>query len=98
MKCNTVRPGVECIFMRATGCSFEGGSCRPIADDCVGCERIVKWQGQEYCGTYPEPAAQWEGGMCNYATHRRVSVATGEVLSSNPLKASKRAAGGGRRR
>lgn len=93
MKCNTVRSGVECIFMSAAGCTYDGGACRPIAEPCVGCEHIIKYQGQEYCSTYAEPEQQWSFDVCNYATHRRVSAATGEVLSTNPLKASKRAAG-----
>lgn len=92
MKCNTVRSGKECFFMKASGCSYDGSSCRPIVEDCVGCERVVKHGGQEYCSSYPEPESQWNGGICNFATHRRVSGATGEVLSSNPLKASKRSA------
>ncbi|MBM4319063.1 MAG: hypothetical protein FJ125_03675 [Deltaproteobacteria bacterium] len=92
MKCNTVRPGVECLFMKRAGCTYDGGSCRPIVDDCVGCERIAKHGAQDFCGSYPEPEIQWRGGICSFATHRRVSISTGEVLSSNPLKASKRAA------
>ncbi len=97
MKCNTIRPGDECLFMTASGCSYEGGACRPVVEDCKGCERTLKFRGEDYCNSYPDPAAKWDSGMCNYATHRRVSLATGEVLSTNPLKASKRAAGGRRR-
>lgn len=92
MKCNTVRPGVECPFMKAAGCTYDGGSCRPVVEDCLGCERIIEFSGQQYCSSYPEPENQWSMGICNFATHRRMSGATGEVLSSNPLKASKRAA------
>ncbi len=90
MKCNTVRPGVECIFMTASGCSFEGGSCRPITEECAGCEHVTKYRGEEYCSVYAMPEWQWSIGVCSHATHRRVSRLTGEVLSSNPLKASKR--------
>jgi len=92
MKCNTVRPGVECMFMTAAGCGYEGGSCRPIVDDCLGCEHVIKYAGEDYCGSYAAPADQWSLGVCNFATHRRMAVQTGEVTSSNPLKASKRAA------
>jgi len=53
---------------------------------------VIKYAGEDYCGSYAEPADQWSLGVCNFATHRRMAVQTGEVTSSNPLKASKRAA------
>ena len=39
MDCTTVKPGVECAFMTKNGCSFNGGTCHPIVEQCQGCDR-----------------------------------------------------------
>ena len=43
-----------------------------------------------YCQSYPDPAAKWRYGTCNFATHVKGETKTGPV-TMNPLKASKRA-------
>jgi len=61
--------------------------------DCEGCERIVTGTIGQVCSLAPSPTHKWAGGMCNFATHRRIEIKT-EELKTNPLKASKKAAGG----
>ena len=82
--------------MSAAGCTYEAGTCHQIADDCEGCAHVVEQKSGKFCEAYPEPAAQWEQGICPFASHQRYVPSAKEVISTNPLKASKRA--GGRRR
>jgi hypothetical protein len=42
-----------------------------------------------YCRTYPDPAAKWRYGACNFATHVKGEMK--QEVKMNPLKASKRA-------
>ncbi len=89
MKCTTVRKDENCVFMKAKGCSFEGGVCKPIVEKCEGCDRIVDLTTGKYCSSFPEPTAKWRMSLCNMATHQKIEVKeTKQKL--NPLKASKR--------
>ena len=92
MQCQTVLPGTECTFWTKKGCNFEGNSCQTIVEDCEGCERVVDGSIGKVCSACPSPAKKWAGGLCNFATHRKVEI---EVVEQkiNPLKASKKAAG-----
>ncbi len=93
MQCDSIRKGVECYFMSEKGCTYIGGCCYPVVESCEGCERIKEYNGERFCTTFPEPAAKWANGACNFATHVKASYDHGEV-KVNPLKASKRAARG----
>ncbi len=93
LKCNTVRPGFACEFMSAAGCTFDVGTCHQTVEDCGECAHIAELKSGKFCGIYPEPAAQWEQGICPFATHRRYVPSAQQIISTNPLKASKRAAG-----
>ena len=89
MICTTIREGQECPFMTANGCSYNGGSCHQVVENCDGCGRSVELTGGWYCASCPEPSLKWKNGSCNLATH--VSVATAaNGTKINPLKASKR--------
>jgi len=91
MQCQTVLPGTECTFWAKKGCIFEGGSCQAIVEECQGCERIVKGTIGEVCSVAPSPKQKWVGGLCNFATHRKIEIQSVEA-KVNPLKASKKAA------
>jgi len=93
MKCDTIRKGVECYFMTDKGCSYIGGRCYPVVENCEGCERIKEFSEEKYCSSFPEPEAKWSSGACNFATHVKASYDHGQV-KINPIKASKRAARG----
>jgi hypothetical protein len=88
MLCTTVRTGVECPFMKASGCSYNGGICHEIVDRCNGCKRIIEFSGKMYCTACPDPSLKWKNGNCNMASH--VVAAAKETTKINPLKASKR--------
>ena len=90
MICTTIRKDKECVFMATGGCSFNGGSCKPIIESCEGCKRIIENEVGKYCNAYPEPSARWKNGSCNLATHVTI-VSTKKVQKINPIKASKRA-------
>lgn len=92
MQCITVKKGVECAFMTAKGCNFNGGRCQPIVEECQGCSRMMQVEEGLFCSVAPHPAKKWATAPCNLATHvvRQVEET---VQKLNPLKASKRAAG-----
>ena len=90
MICTTVREGKECPFMTATGCSYNGGICHPIVEQCNGCNRTSELAAGWYCTACPDPSSKWKNGNCNLASHVS-AAASGNKAKINPLKASKRA-------
>jgi hypothetical protein len=62
-------------------------------ENCEGCERVTEGSIGQVCTAYPAPAKKWADGICNFATHVKVEIKS-EELKINPLKASKKAAGG----
>lgn len=89
MLCTTVKKDVECVFMTKKGCTFNGGCCHPVVEDCHGCDRAAEFSSGWYCTACPEPAAKWRNGLCNLASHiaKEAQAAQNKL---NPLKASKR--------
>ncbi len=89
MICQTVKKGTDCFLMKANGCSFTGGSCKPIIEKCDGCNKITEVDNVKYCLSYPDPESRWIAGTCNLATHIKRDV---EQIKKkiNPLKASKK--------
>jgi hypothetical protein len=88
MNCSTIKEGNFCTFMKAAGCSFNGGQCRPVVDQCQGCAQIKEYSAGQYCLTYGNPDAKWKIGSCSFATHLKQEKVSEKKL--NPLKASKR--------
>ena len=91
LSCSIVKEGKSCLFMKKTGCSYNGGKCHSVVDSCNGCMNTEKYPVGIYCQIYAEPALKWLGGECNMASHSKNG--TKEDASSrkiNPLKASKR--------
>ncbi len=80
--------------MTAQGMQYNGAVFQQIVEKCEGCGRISEFDGNRYCSSYPMPEAKWSLGNCNFSTHMRVVQTGGAKV--NPLKASKRAAKGGR--
>src|SRR3972149_489017 len=98
MQCQTVKVGKECTLMANTGCTYIGRSCNPIVENCEGCNRIVTLSSGKYCAIYADPKAKWSLGACNFGTHVKIETKQEEVKMKNPLKASKKAAGGGKKK
>jgi len=93
MICQTLNNGVECIFMKQSGCGYNGGKCYSIVESCEGCNRIQEFETGKFCSSYAEPGMKWKNGQCNFATHIvKESAAPKKVV--NALKASKRKATG----
>lgn len=93
MVCQTVKVGVNCLFMKKGGCSFNGGKCYPIVDTCEGCSKIEEYPLGKYCKSCGDPESKWLSGRCNFATH--VKIENGVKKNKlNPLKASKRSISG----
>jgi len=88
--CTTIREGQECAFMTPAGCSYNGGMCHEIVEQCDGCGRKSEYASKWYCTACPEPEAKWKNGNCNLATHVKTMRAS-KAQKINPLKASKRA-------
>jgi len=87
------------MFMRKTGCQYNGGSCHAIVEKCEGCQKAQEFPTGNYCLVFPDPAAKWRIGTCNMATHieseKKVVAKLNPIKASkkmNPLKASKRQA------
>ncbi len=76
----------------AEGVSVNGMVVLPIAEQCVGCDRIRVFEEQNFCGSYPNPERKWAAGRCNFATHVKAEVS--KAAKVNPLKASKRSTKG----
>ncbi|MEA3280668.1 MAG: PxxKW family cysteine-rich protein [Thermodesulfobacteriota bacterium] len=89
MVCTTIKKGVECPFMSTKGCSYNGGICHEIVEQCNGCDRSAEFSSRWYCTAYPDPSLKWKNGNCNFASHVKVS-STASKTKINPLKASKR--------
>ena len=92
MNCETQKPGTECLFMKKTGCSYGGGKCFTIIENCEGCTRVLEFSTGKFCSNFPAPAQKWQNASCTMATHVK-KVQKTEEQKINPLKASKRAAG-----
>ena len=91
MVCQTIKTGQECIFMGKNGCTYNGGTCHPIVEQCKGCDRIREYPTGLYCDSYSEPRLKWASGTCNLATHtKKIQSNNGTAKKINPLKASKR--------
>ena len=89
MVCTTIKEGLECPFMAKKGCSYNGGICHKIVDQCNGCNRSTEFSSDWYCTACPDPSLKWKNGACNFASH--VSTASAATKTKiNPLKASKR--------
>lgn len=80
--------------MTPEGLQFKGVTFQPAVEQCEGCARLQDVESQKFCSTYIAPSTKWALGNCNFATH--VKVETKGQVKVNPLKASKRAAKGGR--
>ena len=93
MICKTIRKGKECPFMTPEGCSYNGGLCHKVVEQCNGCNRASKYSTKWYCSACPDPSIKWRNGNCNIASHV-VSAAVSDEPKLNPLKASKRKATG----
>ncbi|MDA3918953.1 MAG: PxxKW family cysteine-rich protein [Deltaproteobacteria bacterium] len=89
MICTTVRQGDECVFMAASGCTYNEGACLSIIDECKGCRRTSEFETGVYCTAAPDPSLKWKNGECNIATHVKTAAAT-KKQKINPIKASKR--------
>jgi hypothetical protein len=89
MVCEIMKPGTECVFMKKKGCTYNGGHCHPIVEQCEGCERVMEFPNGNFCLSFTEPQLKWNRGTCQLATHvQRDYQVAGNKL--NPLKASKR--------
>ena len=89
MICTTVKKGVECPFMTAKGCSYNGGICHEVVEQCHGCNRTTEFSSKWYCTACPDPSLKWKTGDCNFASHVIKASSTAKA-KINPLKASKR--------
>lgn len=92
MQCQTVKQGVECLFMKKAGCSYNGGACYVIVENCEGCSKVMEFTAGKYCTNFPYPAQKWQKGACPMSSHVK-KVQKVEEQKVNPLKASKRNAG-----
>jgi hypothetical protein len=90
MICTTIKEGIECPFMSANGCSYSGGICHQVIEQCQGCNRGSEFSSGWYCTACPEPSVKWKNGNCNLASHVN-SASAANKAKINPLKASKRA-------
>jgi hypothetical protein len=94
MICTILKEEIDCVFMTQQGCTYNGGHCEPVVQACEGCNHIKEVDGDFYCVTSANPAAKWNLGVCNYATHVEKGEPAAAQAKINPLKASKRAAAG----
>ena len=48
MLCTTIKKGQECPFMTKKGCSYNGGACQTLVEQCTGCTRVVELESGWY--------------------------------------------------
>ena len=89
MVCTTIKQDKECSFMTAKGCSYNGGICHDIVEQCNGCKRSSEIPTGWFCAACPDPSLKWKNGNCNLATHV-TNGSSSKKNKINPLKASKR--------
>ena len=89
MLCATIKKDTPCAFMTGKGCSYKGGICYQIVEQCKGCNRGAEFSSGWYCTACPDPSIKWKSGRCNLATHV-AAESVKETTKINPLKASKR--------
>jgi len=89
MDCTTIRKGFDCPFMSKKGCSYNGGICHEIVDQCNGCNRSAEFSSGWFCTACPDPSLKWKISDCNIASHVTRTSGT-QKAKLNPLKASKR--------
>lgn len=77
--------------MAKTGCTFNGGRCLAVTEQCESCGNAKEYPSGVYCTVFANPASKWTLGRCNFATHFKIEGKKDEKML-NPLKASKRAA------
>ncbi|MCP4715481.1 MAG: hypothetical protein GY868_10215 [Deltaproteobacteria bacterium] len=92
MICQTTKKGEECFFMAKGGCTYNGGTCHEVVEQCEGCGKAIEFEGKKYCLAYPQPDLKWKSGTCNFATHVKREAKKEQII--NALKASKRKAAG----
>jgi len=92
MDCTTIKQGMDCSFMTAKGCSYNGGICHQVVEQCNGCNRGTELASGWYCTACPDPSIKWKNGNCNLASHI-TSASNSQKAKLNPLKASKRGRG-----
>ena len=74
--------------MSKNGCTYNGGTCKPLVEQCNGCGRAMEYSSGVYCTVSPDPSLKWKNGSCNLATHVQNIVEAKSKI--NPIKASKR--------
>ena len=90
MICATLKAGMDCAFMSRAGCGFNGGSCKPVVEQCEGCQKVMELPTGRFCSSYPNPSIKWKMSHCNFATHSKWDSQSQQQAKINPLKASKR--------
>jgi len=75
--------------MTQKGCSYNGGICHEVVEQCNGCNRSAEFSSGWYCVAFPNPSIKWKYGKCNLASHV-TSASKTDQSKINPLKASKR--------
>lgn len=92
--CTILKEEIDCVFMTRQGCTYNGGCCDPVVQACEGCNHIKEIDEDFYCTTSANPAAKWNLGVCNYATHVEKEAPVVAKTKVNPLKAAKTVAAG----
>jgi|TergutMp193P3_1026864.scaffolds.fasta_scaffold22672_2 hypothetical protein len=54
-----------------------GSTSRPVVEQCLGCDRILKETDDQRCSAFAFPDAKWRLGPCSMATHIKAETAKG---------------------
>ena len=50
---------------------------RPVVEQCLGCDRILKEADGQRCSAFAFPDAKWRLGNCSLATHIKADTGKG---------------------
>jgi hypothetical protein len=54
-----------------------GSTARPVVEQCLGCDRILKEAGGQRCSAFAFPDTKWRLGACSMATHIKADAGKG---------------------
>ena len=79
--------------MNGSALQTGGSPARPVVEQCLGCDRILKETKEtdtQRCSAFAFPDAKWRLGPCSMATHIKADTKSSEKVRVGQQKQKKR--------
>ena len=63
--------------MNGSALQTGGSTARPVVEQCLGCDRILKETDGQRCSAFAFPDTKWRLGPCSMATHIKADTGKG---------------------